>query len=444
MRKKSLKLRITLWYSLFMMVIIVALGVSVWVVINHNSEDQIKSELKNAVEAAAAEMDGTRTTDIRELLDNSVDGHYIAVYSEDDQMLAGIEPQSDEKSVYNFSDGVFQTKIFQSEVYYVYDKKVAMDDGDLWVRGYIHVMGQTDYLALVERILLIALPIVFIIMIAGGWILTKRALRPLEQMEEDAADISSGDDLEKRLSLENSYDEMQNLGLTINEMLERLQNSFDTERQFISDASHELRTPISVILMQCESYDEDSDLEEYEMGNALVMRQTEKMRALVENLLQLSRLSNKMVPREMESCDMESLLHELVEEQQMIHEDVIYKEEVSGNVTVNCNLQLLERAIVNLLDNAYKYGGTHIILSVNEIEDHIKISVTDNGLGMKQEELDKIWNRFYQVDKSRSGEHGFGLGLSLVKSIVDIHHGTIEVESSFGEGSTFSIILPKN
>lgn len=247
-KKRSLKLRITMWYSLFMFTITFALAAIVLIVINRNSETVIKEDLKSTVEAAAAEITGTKGTDIMQLLKQSVDGHYVAVYGK---------------------------------------------NGELWVRGYIHVMSQTDYLQFMERILFIALPIIVVIMIVGGWFLTKRALKPLEQMEQEAKSITNGDDLGKRLYVENGYDEIQRLSITVNEMLQRLQNSFEAERQFISDASHELRTPISVILMQCESFDKDSTIFEYEQGNKLIKRQTNKMKALVDNLLQLSRLNSQ-------------------------------------------------------------------------------------------------------------------------------------------------------
>ncbi len=441
--KRSIKIRITLWYSAFMLFIVAALTAAVFLVMNRSSESAIQKSLEQAIGAVAAEIRDERGTDLKQLLDDEIDGRIqVAIYGSDEELLSGIEPERDERSSYDFEDGAFQTRLYDSQLYYIYDRLIAMSEDSLWVRGYVRVMGQTDYLQLVEHVLLFALPVILLVMIAGGYLLTRRALEPLKIMEQEVEEITSGDDLERRLETEGQYEEIQALSCTVNDMLVRLQKSFETEKQFISDASHELRTPVSVILMQCESLDETSGLEDYQTGIRRIERQTARMQTLIEELLDLSRLTLKRVKFEPVHMNLAELLQELLFEQRMLHPAAVFELEAPETVQVYADRVLTERALINLLGNAVKYGGTRIIVQTVRHAQYIEIRVCDNGIGIEETKLSSIWDRFYQVDESRSRK-GFGLGLSIVKEIALMQGGYTSVTSTPGEGSSFSVFLPE-
>ena len=252
--------------------------------------------------------------------------------------------------------------------------------------------------------------------------------------------IADGTDLSKRIEMEKSAGEIYTLAETFNDMLARLQTSFENEKQFTSDASHELRTPLAVIKAECEYALSDNASEE-DMLEALssIDEQTDKMTKLVTALLTLSRTEQGDKRYKLEDTD----LSELVKKTYagfVPTKNITLTADIEDNIIIPAQAQLISLMLENLLSNAVKYGrdGGHIEVRLKK-DSGIVLSVKDDGIGIKEEDLPKIWGRFYRADESRSRESGFGLGLSLVSQIAALHGGKVSASSVYGEGSEFTV-----
>lgn len=278
--------------------------------------------------------------------------------------------------------------------------------------------------------------------------MSRRALAPVDALVRTARDIS-GTNLNRRLQTLNTGDELQRLTDTLNEMLERIESAFQKITQFTADASHELRTPVSLIRTEAEVALRRSRTEsEYKESLLQILQEAERTTLLIEQLLELARADSGRGSLVMQSVDLPEILRSVVSSWQQVaaarnlqFSTDIYKLDVSvmGEPT------LLRRLADILLDNAFKYtpspGSVRLALEVRE--ETAVITVRDSGMGIAQEEQEKIFERFYRVDKARSrGEGGVGLGLAIAEWIVLQHRGAISVESQPGEGATFRVELP--
>ena len=228
-------------------------------------------------------------------------------------------------------------------------------------------------------------------------------------------------------------------------MFQRLDDAFETERQFTSNASHELRTPISVIKAQCDfSLEEPRNADEYEKALRVIQRQSRKMSKLVNDMLNFTRLETRADSYERESIDFTGLVSSICSDMALIRENnITLTFEADANVKFQGNRELLSRLLTNLINNAYRYGNEngHIHVRLKSSGHEISLSVSDDGIGIAKEEQPKIFRRFYQIDSSRTSA-GTGLGLSMVYEIAQFHNGEIKVESESGKGATFTLILP--
>ena len=230
-------------------------------------------------------------------------------------------------------------------------------------------------------------------------------------------------------------------------MFDRLQTSFENEVQFTSDVSHELRTPITVIQTQAEygkSY--INSLGEAKESFRIIEKEGQKMSKLVSQLLILARMERGKQKLNLENINLSELLQMTIETQISAAEDKNMKfiTKIVPELYAKIDEMMIMRVFTNLISNAISYGkqnGTITIeLFLGKDENKVISKISDDGIGIPEDELDKIWLRFYQVDPSKSGDNS-GLGLSMVKKIVELHNGEIFVESEFGAGTTFTVIL---
>ena len=281
-----------------------------------------------------------------------------------------------------------------------------------------------------------------------GYSITRRAFLPIEEIRRTAETIGAGSDLSARISTERTQGEIRQLAETFNEMFERLETSFEHERQFTSDASHELRTPVAVITSQAEyALLPDATTEEQREGLEVILEQAGKMSALISQLLLLARADNGTQQLSMAPTDLSLLAEEAAEQCRgsALQRQIRLELEIQPDVIVEGDPESLSRALRNLLENAIQYGrtGGFVRLKLGMEENFAVCSVQDDGIGISAEDLPRIWQRFYRADPSRnpSGSNT-GLGLALVKWIVEAHHGSIHAESAPGQGSRFTFRLP--
>lgn len=289
------------------------------------------------------------------------------------------------------------------------------------------------------------LPFFIIIAAVGAYLISKKAVSPIEKIASSAHKISSGNDLSKRLETKNAPREIINLSDTFNSMFERLQTSFENEKRFTSDASHELRTPLAVIKAECEyALSENADDEDRIQALESVEEQADKMASLVSSLLAVTRAEQGQSRFPLEKGNLGEILEEVCNKFKPT-KNIILEYNTENNIEINLNSSLISQLIENLLSNADKYGKENGSINVNLYSDgeFAVLSVKDNGIGISESDLPKIWNRFYRADASRSETEGFGLGLSLVKKIAEIHSAECVAKSKIGEFTEIKIIFKK-
>jgi len=285
----------------------------------------------------------------------------------------------------------------------------------------------------------------FSLFVLAGYWLTRRALGPIGQISDTARTIADGA-LDQRIPVEAGSSELSDLSLVLNDSFDRLEGSILRQREFTSNASHELRTPITAILAEGQS--KPKTIEEYHESLGNCVDTARSMGRLVDQLLELSRFDSRSSVLHRESTDLDLVVSRAVQMIRPLAEAKSIRIEPELDlVQANVNEIGISQVAVNLLNNAVSYtneGGT-ISVRLSESEDGIEIAVEDDGVGISPEDLPNIFNRFYRADKSRSDHESnhFGLGLAISQEIAKAHGGELTVESELEKGSTFTFRLSR-
>lgn len=291
--------------------------------------------------------------------------------------------------------------------------------------------------------LLLGSPIMVVVAGAGGYFLARRALAPIDEITRTARRISV-EDLSRRLDLPPSRDEVGRLAATFDDMLDRLEGAFDRERRFAHDAAHELRTPLAAMQSILSVISQRRrTAAEYETALGDLSEETARLRALTEELLRLARTQSSMELTD--KVDLSTLLPDVVETLRPAAEakDLVLACEVSGELALAGDTDALIRLFLNIVDNAIKYTQHGSVLVVGEgTGEAVTVTIADTGEGIAAEHLPHIFERFYRAEESRATA-GTGLGLAICEEIAHAHGGSIDVESTPGEGSTFTVTLPR-
>ncbi len=465
MRKtRSLQRRLTLWFSVALILMALIAFVTVFIVSHSVLQKLLRDELIHTVEdnldevefyqsIAQMDMDGDTDHFIRygagylEIDDDYLDqvnGVYTALYHENGELLYGENPISDVSLP--LQDGVCRTVRSGGEIYYVFDRQLEQEAiRDLWLRGIVAESQGDAPLLTIVHICVWTLGAFALIAIAGGIWIARRALRPIREMSVTAAQISGGDDLKKRMPVNASGDELSQLAETFNGMMQRLDEAFEAERQFASDASHELRTPMTVILAQCdEALESGKTCGEYREAIQVIRRQGRRMNRMITGMLELVRLERRTDLYPKEPFDLSDLVQSVCEDMALIREkDIALSCHVEPGIAMIGDRTLLTRLLSNLIGNAYRYGveNGHIDVSLRKSGDCIELTVADDGVGIPAEQQEKIFRRLYQGAADRSGD-GAGLGLSMARQIARMYAGDLTVQSEPGKGSAFTARFP--
>ena len=368
----------------------------------------------------------------------------VALYTADGDLVYG-----QERFDAPFIEGQMREAVSAGGIQWrVQDSFMTLEDGSgLWLRCYMAANAVDSMLGSRRNMLLALLPLLILLAEFGGWLIARRAFKPISQIIRTAEGIASGADLKKRIGLVGAHDEIYQTAQGFDAMLDRLEAAFERERRFTSDASHELRTPVTAIVAQSEFALSDAANEQDRL-EALreIHRKGLHMSQLIQRLLSLSRLDAKQGPEELELIDL-AMLAEITAESlaERAAEKQLHIEAISdGDVWVRGDQTMLMQAVFNLVENAVRYGnpGGHIRIETRADGESCRIRVLDDGPGIAPGAQARIFDRFWQADASRS-ENGFGLGLSLVKRIAELHGGSVALDSTPGVGSCFEIILKR-
>ncbi len=294
-----------------------------------------------------------------------------------------------------------------------------------------------------------AVPGILILSGFVGRLIARRSLKPVTNITQTAKEIADGADLKQRIPVAEAQDEIGVLAKTFNKMMDRLENSFSQIRQFSSDASHELRTPLTVLKGQSElGLSKLRTPTEYQEVLSSNLEEINFMSRILDDLFILSKSDENQIPMHWSEVDFKAVLEEICKNAEILADEKGVKIKIAYLDSVNLvgDPHMLRQMVWTLLHNGIKYSqpGGEIRVTLQNLKDSAYFTIQDTGIGIPENDLPKIFDRFYRVDKARSRvEGGSGLGLSICKHIVERHNGTIDVESKFGVGTKFKIHLPK-
>ena len=444
----SIKTRITIWYTTLMFILIVVVLSLVGGLSYQLSIDSVEKNVVLQVTQVTEKL-SKRQPGVFEVVENKEEFKNVSIYEADGKYLVG-QYNYDIVNI-PFEEGLPRRENIDGKEYIVYDTRTSgppgMRDG-FWIRG-VESLNSTMLLGQSAiMIMLILIPLILLLTALGGYYITKKAFLPINNIIKTANDISLQKDITRRIEIDPDakQDELQHLSVTLNNMLGKIENLIKQEKQFTSDASHELRTPISVILAQGEYLlDIAKDEKEKELAGTIVDK-AKQVSKLVTRLLLLARIDQNRQKFNKEKVDLNVLADVAVDSMKEFaaQKEILLFSNVPEGIVVDADEALLLSAITNLISNGIKYGkeSGRVLVSASKLGDRTEIVVSDNGVGISEEHIDKIWTRFYRVDDVRNDEYGSnGLGLSMVKSIIELHGGEITVKSELGIGTEFRIIL---
>ena len=304
------------------------------------------------------------------------------------------------------------------------------------------------------RSMMLVVPLILLASGVLGWFLAGRAIRPVEQLMDEVQEVTDGRSLHRRVLVPTSGDELARLAVTLNEMFSRLEQSFSQLRRFTADASHELKTPLTVLRAGVErSLVHPGTPSEVLEALDVTLEQLNQLNELVDSLLMLARADEGRAPLAVEEEDLRALVIDVGETAEMLAEQhgLVAKVVVPDHpVRVPVDAHRMHQLLLNLVTNAVKYtpagGSVEVLLEEAEDGGEVRLVVRDTGIGIASVDLPHIFDRFWRADpaRSRTGDRpGVGLGLAITKWIAEAHGGTIAVRSRPGRGTSFIVTLPR-
>lgn len=444
MKPLSVKSRIAVWLTLLMgllAVLLLAFLLSISrVVAAQSSMSQLSQTVRSNLSQTGMANGRLALGDGFSFYQNGVS---TLIYSREKALLAGQIPVSFSVEE-DFQNGITRVVNAGGGQYLVLDLWLPMGwDNGVWLRGLMEVPENRQLTSPLLRVALIVMPAFMALAALGSYWIARRAFRPLDSIMSAAASINEAQDLSRRIGLPPGRDEFSQLAATFDQLFQRLEKSFESEQQFAADASHELRTPVSIIKGACEYAEKYDETPEERLETiSMIHRQANRMSQLISQLLSMTRLDQGTETAKLEPVKLNDLIRSLCQEQAYDPHRLIL--ELQEEVTAAADPALLSRLIQNLVENGFKYGRPDgcVWISVRQDGDEILLEVRDNGMGIPSEQQDKIWQRFYRADPARSGEGGTGLGLAIVRQIAQLHGGYMTLESVPRVGSAFTLHLP--
>lgn len=441
----SVKARITLWYAVLLVAICVLAVLLVLGISEHAIDTYSRDTLKSAAVVLMDEMEVEHgmleiDTDLEE-----VPNVYASLFKEDGALIYGRRRVN-----LPFEDGAVRQTQWSGHSWYVHDVKLDIPErGGVWLRLYLSSDVSAGVYDALAHYGVWLLPLLGLVALGGGYLITARAFRPVKEMTQLASSIAGGGDLSRRVATEEgrSGDELHTLAATFNAMLERLQHAFEHERQFTSDAAHELRTPINAMRIQGEYALTQESGEEKDEAIVRMLEKNEEMHALVSQLLMIARMDAGQTPLA-DPCDLAQMIMQAAEDMQPVADErgVRIETQIPAQpCIVQGNRAMLMRALINLTDNAIRYGKENglVRIALQADEEDLRMTVSDDGPGIDQADLPHVFERFWRADSARTSQ-GTGIGLAIVRAVARMHGGEAYAESGMGKGSSFTIRLPKN
>ena len=482
MHLSSLRFKLTLWYVLILGILLISFSSFLYFTLSKSLYRDVDNKLRSLAELIASESASPLSKfgfgNIDQTLETSMNlkpiGKFIQVLDESGNIgrksdnLKNVQLPISLNALKNASKGLitFETnRSFENAPLRIITFPVLEKNH---INKIVQVASSLedveDALNTLLLILIIAVPLALLVASLGGQFLASKALKPVDHITQTARMITS-QNLNQRINPPKVKDEISRLVETLNEMISRLDRSFRQVKQFSTDASHELKTPLTILKGEVEvALRKERVPHEYEQVLKSNLEEINRMSQIVEDLLLLSRADSGEIRLNKEDMNLNEILNELVAHMNVLAQSKNLRIETSNHheeIHIFGDPLRIRALFLNLIENGIKYteegGSIHILLTKDtlvqdgkqsgraqgEQEEFVKVIVSDTGIGIAREDQERIFDRFFRVDKARSREQGgSGLGLSICKWIVEAHRGKIEVESELGKGSSFIIKLP--
>lgn len=462
MKRLPIRVRLTLWYLVVFALALVAFGASAWMLVRQRLYSEVGEQLQTRVAGVQrfmqAQRPGISTDRMRSELEDEYETEdqavWLQIIDQDGKWMfrahgtPEVFPTATAPQTLP-ARGRAWTARAGHERLRVIEKPISVDGRLYTVQAAVVTNGVHHTLENLQTVFFILAPGILLIAAIGSYFMSRRALATVDEITVMARSIHDRN-LDSRLPALNTNDELQRLSDTLNEMLSRIEASFKRTRQFTADASHELRTPLSLIRTEAELALRKSRTEdEYRNALTLILAESERTTELIESLLTLARTDSGAEVVQLHSLECIGFLRQCANDWKAMFAESRQRFEVAlpgHEVVVYADEGMLRRLMILLLDNARKYTpeGGRVTLQADATSRCLTIAVEDTGVGIAPEDLPKIFDRFYRVDKARSRSMGgAGLGLSLAKWIAAQHRTAITVESAPGKGSRFTFQLER-
>ena len=462
MNTRSLSFRLVTWYAGVLTLVFVVLGSLTLIFLRHYLESAVLDtqarRARQIADTLIASVDRTgelaMTRQVEELYSPQVNDRFIRITGTGGRVLYISGPPHDGTFV---PADVPAPDAGSFDHRGVFERRQTVPSGSVLIgavatSNYIVEVGVStqrteETLSQVLWLLAVGLPVGVFIAVSGGFVLVRRALKPVTRIAHKAEDISQHN-LSERLPVVQSGDELERLSISLNNMIARLEDAVQSSKRFVADASHELRTPLTVLRGELESLAQDVQLKVHTRESlGSLLEEVDRLAEVVESLLALSKLDAGEASAERVRFDLAELVTTTAEQMSLLAEDKNIRVECDAarNVIVEGDRSRMKQVIVNLLDNAIKYtpNGGNVLLRIAREGDNAILEVVDNGVGIPADALPHMFKRFFRVDDSRSREQGgAGLGLSIVKSICAAQGAEVDVSSRPGGGSCFRVRQP--
>lgn len=442
-----LRTKMTLWYTAFTFFVITLFCIFLYWIVASELQRGLQNEAKMAMSQLISQIEnenGMLTFENDVPVSQNImfyitedNGSEIASYGKDITVFDHVPIQENAFSTVKGTEGDWL----------LLDSSLLEEDHfALRVRVAVSYTHNQQVLSILMLLFFIGVPSITIVSLLGGFGIAKRSLMPIRKIITSAEVISQGN-LSERVPQTQTKDELGELTDALNGMLASVEAAFTREKQFSSDASHELRTPVTVVRAYTETLIKEPGLtEEQRESLQTILTECTRMEKIISQLLMITRGQEKRYPICIESIMLKAVVDSVTEtmEEQLREKDIKFVSHCSANIEIQADQSLLTQLLLNLVENAVKYGkrqGT-ITLSVKQNDETTILSVKDNGIGIPEEALPHIFDRFYRVDASRN-RNGSGLGLSIVKWIVETHQGSIDVQSKLDHGTEFVVTIPR-
>lgn len=349
--------------------------------------------------------------------------------------------------------------------YFKYDKpesievdiKFGIDDDIILLTSPIDIKNN-EYYIYIERnselysdFLENTVPIIIIMIIAGmvisliaGMYISKQFIKRLNDLSNTMKQVKENG-ISSRVDIKNPKDEFDQVNMIFNDMMDSVEMSFDVQKQFVQDASHELRTPLTILKGHLNMLDRwgKNDKETLEKSLKVSLDEVDRLTKLVNDLLELGKLDGKSyIDEDIVELDLFNAISEVIYDFELIRNDIKFDFKSGENLYIYMSKKHFKQLLIIFIDNAIKYcdkDEKHITIMTYSENDKINISIKDNGIGIEKEEIPKITDKFYRVDKSRKYNNSFGIGLSIASHIIDIYKCKLNIKSEVGVGSEIII-----